>query len=376
MVIDIAKLPDTEVQVGNEKHFITPRAELLEIVRAVVKAEPKAVGIDIDFSTDEGGYADAQNDPMFFRQLIELSKQVPICVGIRRSHNQAPSKWLGFADFESLAADIWGPEDERKMLKWVEAPDNPTVQGPSLSLALARRSPNNKIEHDSKFAWAITANSEEEIEPGLKGVEFLVDYSPVQVLQDTRLTTKNPAVIADMAWSLKGKTVLIGDAVKDLHPIPSLGHPRSIPGIYKHACGVYTLIQAPLFELTRAGRIAADLILVALVFLLVAGLRVGIARGTPGKFAENTAFAASTIVITIVVLAVGVFFVNYFRTMWDDFLFVIVALWIHRPMDRLLRGLLSALKQVPIFLQKLFEKNQPPVAVPAVEKSVNNKEGP
>lgn len=349
VIVDIASLQREEFQVEGKKYYRTPRKELQALVEAVVKQQPQAVGIDIDFSPDEIGYRDPGYDPIFFRKLLELSNQVRIFVGIRRTQNRPPSNWLTAPEFESLAASIWGPPDQRKMLKWLERSDNPGVRGPGMSLALAQLVSDSQIEPQTRFQWALTPNSEEEIEPGLKAGEFLVDYSALQALQDTRITTKNPTVVEDMGWTLKGKVVLIGNtaAVGDIHPVPVLNQPDGVPGIYKHASGVYTLIKAPLFELTGSGRVALDVILSCLVFLPVLGLSVVISRQTGSRLAERTAFALSTTIVTILALAIGVVFVSYVRTMWDDFPFVIVALWLHRPLDNFLHWFGPFVKKLP-----------------------------
>src|SRR6185437_9535483 len=107
---------------------------------AAAAQNPKVIGVDIDFAPNKFGYPDPQSDPTFFRALLQLKQKVPIFLGIGRSHGQRPDTFLGVPEFQSLAADLVSPDDQRKMYKWVEIAGNsnsPVTRTPSLSGALA-----------------------------------------------------------------------------------------------------------------------------------------------------------------------------------------------------------------------------------------------
>lgn len=365
VIIDISKLKTVPVEIKGTQFNLTPRKELQDLITATAAQKPKVIGIDIDFSPNQFTYNDPQADPLFFEQMLSLREQgVPVFLGIKRTHNKAPEKWLGIEDYQLLAADIWvPPDDPRKMHRWVEytggkATDN--ARGPSMSGALARAFTNSEDQFKGRFSWAWTQHTEEQVEPDLKAGEFLVDFSPIQALTDLRITTITPGVIADFGWAIKDKVVLIGDGEtdsrRDTFYIPGLGAPQGVPGIYKHAAAAYTLIKAPLYELTPLGRIGLDLLLSAMVLVPVAGFRAFVSRRTKNRFAEKTAVGLLTVFVTIIVLIVGVFFVHYTRMIWDDFLFVLLALWLHSVVAEKLYALWTSIKKVPDLATKVLSQ--------------------
>jgi hypothetical protein len=112
VVVDIGNL--TRVDVGDLGPAVTPRAALIDIVTALAQQNPKAIGIDIDFSPVDGAYV--ENDKIFFgvcdaiRAGSAAQPGVPIFLGIGRTQSQDPALWLPDAP-KSLAASITKPPD-------------------------------------------------------------------------------------------------------------------------------------------------------------------------------------------------------------------------------------------------------------------------
>ena len=75
-VVDISKL-DSDARPGR----LTPRAQLERLIDAIVKQEPAAIGIDIDFSPLDEGWT-ARSGPQFFDYVRQLS--VPVYLGVDR----------------------------------------------------------------------------------------------------------------------------------------------------------------------------------------------------------------------------------------------------------------------------------------------------
>jgi CHASE2 domain-containing sensor protein len=370
VIVDIRGLDAVVNEVNGKKFTVTPRKQLLDLIVAVAAQKPAVIGIDIDFSPNEFGYLDPK-DPQFFRSLMKISTPaMPVFIGIRRSQNKPPEKWLGVAEFAGLGADIMiSPNDYRKMVKWVEVLNKSgsggSSKGESMSAALARNVQKNPSPDNETSGWLLTQYSETELEPGLKAQEFLVDFSAINALNETRLTTVNPATISDLGWTLAGKAVLIGDGqttdTRDTFPIPDYNHPRGVPGIFKHASAVYTLIKAPLYELTPFGRISVDLLLSLMVLVPVAIIRRKISRlGKTLKirFSEATAIGLFTALITALALFIGVALVHRERVMWDDFLFVIAALWLHRAIAKGIQNCWSSAQKLPAFFIQIFSQKE------------------
>lgn len=363
-IVDIHQLAPIEKQVNEIKFSVTPRTELLELISKVADQRPSVIGVDIDFSPNQFGYMDLENDQVFFRKLMEISKnKVPIFLGIRRSQDKFPQKWLGAAEFNSLAASIWIPPDERKVLKSIVVSNESATEsarGRSMSLALAEA--YLKHPNESSSGWIVRRDSQEQLAPNVKAEEFLVDFSPLKLMRDLRLTTRNPSTIGDLGWTLQNKVVLIGDGettdTRDTFLVPNVNYPSGIAGIFKHAAGVYTLIKAPLYELTTLGRIVVDFLLALMVLIPVALVRRKVAQDPGSTFAEHTAVLTFTVVVIVVAFIVGVMLVHLTRVMWDDLPFVIVALSLHRVIAKIVYFCWTGAKQIPELFSRAFSKRR------------------
>jgi CHASE2 domain-containing sensor protein len=362
-IVDIHQLPPVEKQNNQRKFLITPRNELLELISKVAEQGPSVIGVDIDFSPNQFGYIDQENDQVFFRELMKISNgtQVPIFLGIRRSQEKSPERWLGSTEFKSLPASIWIPPDQRKVLKSLEVSIEPATEplhGRSMALAMAEAHLKHSIQ--SSEGWIIRSDSHEQIASNVKAEEFLVDFSPLKLMQDLRLTTRNPSTIADLGWTLQGKVVLIGDGetndTRDTYGVPNDAYPSGIAGIFKHAAGVYTLVKAPLYELTPLGRVVVDFTLALMVLVPVALLRRKISRDAGSKFAEHTAVITFTVVVIVLAFFVGVMTVHLTRVMWDDLPFVILALCSHRLISKIVYWGLIGAQRIPDLLDWAFRR--------------------
>jgi len=137
-VIDINELPLVQVNRANRLVRVTPRKPLQDIVEVLAQEDPKAIGIDIDFSPDERGFI-TEDDPSFFQFC--LNQHIPVFLGIYESLAQGPDKWLGKPEFKHLAAYITvprpqGAEGTVKMVERIQ-PAGLSESCPSLAAALA-----------------------------------------------------------------------------------------------------------------------------------------------------------------------------------------------------------------------------------------------
>jgi CHASE2 domain-containing sensor protein len=364
VVLDIRDLEYETAEVQGKKFNFTPRGPLLELIEVVAAQKPKAIAVDIDFSPNEFGFIQPK-DPTFFRTVLQVSQQnkIPIFLGTRRSQAKSVERWLGDSEFKSLAVNIYvSPRDRTRMSKWLRRDSQDAGAsneiGNTMSGAIAQAFNSNERQPVKWLDWAVRPFSEREIEPGLTGGEFLVDFSSLEALEDTRLKTKQPSVINDQGWTLTQKAVLIGDGTRydarDEFPVPRLDRSDPVPGVYLHACAANTLIKNPLYELTALGRFGVDLLLSLSILLCIAIVRWYVTRQKAGALAKRTAQYFFTFIMTVIALTVGIVFVQLTRVIWDDFLFVVLALWIHPSFESILGKIWKGKSNVPKFVQNLF----------------------
>lgn len=367
VVLDIRELEYKIEEVDGEKFSVTPRAELLSLIEAVVslKEKPKVVGVDIDFSPHKFGYGDL-DDPKHFRKVLELREQygVPIYLGINRSQDKKQSMWLGSPEFATLAANIDKPEDNRKSLEWTSGSGSESGEvaehdkGPAMCQALARSFDTPERHLSSPLSWIVQRSSETRTKHNRAASEFLVDFSALNAIRDSRLKTIKPEVAKDQGRILAGKAVLIGDGTlydaRDTVIVPVAEEKDPIPGIYLHASAAFTLIKGPLYEFTAPGRFVADAVLALLVIIGVTGARL-LAQAWRAELAEKRTTYFFTLVVTIIALLLAVLLLPRTRLIWSDFLFVLIALWIH-PLahEKLLRAGDWLKANVPWLLKKVF----------------------
>jgi CHASE2 domain-containing sensor protein len=383
VIVDISDLEYTTTEVEGKRFTVTPRDHLWKLIEAIAAQGPKVIGVDIDFSPNQFGYVDPLVDPGFFRDISALSKQkgIPIFLGIKRSQARSADMWLGNKEFADLAANIFiSDDDNRKMLKWVLPSGSDTTsrsanERPGLAMCAVLAGPFKSVDNrfHKRLTWAIEQSSEVQPAPDLTGEEFLVDFSPIEALKVTRLKTTNAAVIKDQGWLLANRAVLIGDGTpgenRDAFIVPQQDQKQPVPGVYLHASAAYTLIKAPLYEFTAVGRLGMDFLLSVIVLISVTFARLYVTNRTKvparkkvpartnDRFAQWRATYLFILTVTLISITIGIVFVHKTRVIWDDFLFVLLALWLHPVFERTVVNGLSAVKDnAPLVLMRLFSE--------------------
>jgi CHASE2 domain-containing sensor protein len=343
-VIDISDLKPTTEIIDGRPYTATSRAELRAIISAVVEQEPRAVGVDIDFSPDDAGFI-TPGDREFFRFCA--SQKVPVFLGVHRTLALPTAAWLGDPEFEPLAAGIILPNDSRRVPKWIKTGEH-NPPGRTLSGAVAAAFGESRCEGAERLCGAGLAEqvSEREFKSGGGAGEIAVDYSPLEKLSEDRtLRTKNPEVIRDQGRRLRGQIVLIGDAGtprgRDFCRVP--GREQLVPGVYCHAAAAYTLVQAPLYELTTRGRILLDITLSGLIIIALALIRLLSLRGRRGGPAVERVRGWLTLLVILAAFVLGVLFVRRTCVMWSDFLLALGFLALHPSIEHRLEHLLHRL---------------------------------
>jgi CHASE2 domain-containing sensor protein len=359
-LVDISDLEVEQLNIDGQIYRATPRDKLFNLVNAIAEQEPIAIGIDIDFSPNEQGYL-TPHDPKFFQDCLDTREKmgIPIFLGIRRSQIYASERWLGVADYKPLAASIFIPDTGgTKLWRWIKPGDN-SEEVPTMSALLAASFQHPQENLPEPLHWAIEQFSERELGPNYYVSEFLIDYSPLDVIENTRLQTTEPAGIKAQGHLLKNKVVLIGDGTlgKATDPFNVPVRDQPLPGVYLHACATYTLYKSALYELTTKGRWAIDLLLSFIILAVITGIRLYY-RDQP-TIDVNTHWLQGFLTILVLVAAflVGVMFVHFTRVLWDDFIFVFAGLLLHPKVEGWAGGFWKFLKNDvrPIFTRRIFK---------------------
>jgi CHASE2 domain-containing sensor protein len=380
VVVDISNL-DTDRLPGR----LTPRAELIALLDAVMRRGPAAVGIDVDFSFDP---KDQGWPPRGGPQLLEYIQNhqghdynAPIFLGVNRTREGEAKQWLGAEEYADLAANVVIPAKEyRRMPLWIRRgsgscsylvddlievalkvePDKYAKAGgekatclPSLSLALARKFPGIELHGVPWPHWLFRAIDEIPTDEAERfhTAYTSTNYSAVKYLEQLTSTAavSNTDVILDVnrnVSTLKGKIVLLGNASRfeQIDKFPMLitpdPWPQDVPGVYLHASATYTLIKGPLFEVTPGGRIFLDLIFAGVVVIGVSLLRLLYCKWMQTEGAVQTEVAThrvhwlftSLAVFAVVVIGYGT--VQYHRILWTDWLLVVGGLLLHARFGR------------------------------------------
>jgi CHASE2 domain-containing sensor protein len=349
-VVDISGLKPVPVEFDGRYELVTSRRALTEIVRAAARQKPRAIGIDLDFSPGPRGYV-TPDDADFLQVCLDIQHLgIPVRIGIYDSVVLGPERWLGRPEFQSLAAYITIPlpehtEPTTRMVEWVQ-PAGVSKPCPSLACALAQA---RQREIPSPLRWAVrraALKTEEEFSAS----EFLVDYAGLERLMDQRVVAKDANAITAERTRIAGKIVLIGKATPgqaaDEFNVPGRGTP--VPGIYLHAAASYTLLQAPLYRLTHAGRVAADGLAALCVFGTILIVRLSYSRWAHRELATHRMHVLLTAVVILTVIVIGHYLVSTIRLIWTDYLMVVGALLLHSPAERYVGGPLGRLRSAVV----------------------------
>jgi hypothetical protein len=183
----------------------------------------------------------------------------------------------------------------------------------------------------SRLGW-IVEPSRVKSDRQITNSEFLVDYSPLDLLVSSAADVLKPEELAKL--DLKDKIVLLGRAKSTTDTFTIPGKPEQpYAGVFLHACAVYTLENRPLYRLTEWGRIFIDILFSVLIFGPVLVYRL-IRLGQGKEVVMDHRLLGRAINLEALVLFVGaIWLVRYTRLMWDDFILVVIVLLAHAPIE-------------------------------------------
>jgi CHASE2 domain-containing sensor protein len=344
-IVDITDVKGEATTVDGEMRSVTPRQRILDLLKMIDSCGPRAIGVDVDFSPFNGKLI-TDKDEEFFRKCREF--RTPIFLGIKRTQERPPETWLYKKEFSDLAATIVVPRKElenekdsiTKMPFWLESRESEKSSRrwrcPSMSAALSDKSWEPSSIPFCQWLWS------REVKPRLRLAEFPVDWSAIEDLKNNSIAAAS--IAQPVPWQIRRRLekhiVFLGDITPQSANDVFIVQEKLEPGVLLHACAAETLTSAsgPLVELTDTGRFLLDVVVAAgLILGSILGICLFYSRVDPSREVNvdwlQRILTRSAIVV---ILIVGFFFVHRTRLLWDDFLFVALALVLHRPVERCL----------------------------------------
>jgi hypothetical protein len=258
-----------------------------------------------------------------------------VFVGIYNSLALGPERWLGDPRFADLGASIIVPfedEDHKSaptghMIRWFKYyVDKKPVTANSLSYSLfqvAQREATNRLQ------WKqIKLDKEVEAETSLINFGFL------QKLMGSREFNIKAEDISSHLCDLRNKIVLIGRATPGESPdaFTTTASDEPIPGVYIHAAAVYTLMEAPLWELSGWVRYSIDLLLALVILVFDRWMDHILGSISHDKLRQSLEVVVPAL-LAVFVLTFGVLGVVFTGIYWTDFVAVAIVLLIHKPLE-------------------------------------------
>lgn len=351
-VVNISKLNPVEIEVNGKTRAVTPRAQLKQIVDAVIEKGARVIAIDVNFAPlGNGDLVDPSGDPDFFQFCLDKRNAspegsgVPVILGIDWADNpevdvRRPELLLDNPIYKGLFGWIRIPHQTNELAYKMEDDTGFELQTMSAAIAAAYQSSEEQSDRwlSRLPGWFAKQFSRQQLVPGVTADKFLVDYSALEALRSREYTlaTADPTVIRDQGGFLKGKNVIIGDGTvgKAVDIFRVNGKVDSVPGIYLHSSAAYTLIKGRLYKLTWLGGLMIDSLMSLVILVSITGIRWYYKDRTPKEVARHRLERLFTISIGVLAILFGVWFVNYHRVMWLDFLLVVPLLLLNPFIER------------------------------------------
>jgi CHASE2 domain len=360
VIVDLTDTKPKKIKGAQKGEQATPRDTLLSLLTTlIVKKNARAVGIDVDLSPlHDGRLPVTPGDYKFFDDCLTLQEKNPrskIYLGVYRTVVLPRKNWLGPDKYQSLAASILAPRHEvTKMVSCIAANGAETCEADTLSGLLAKELPSQPAtprKHlADRFPRIAERISDRRLTGDLSVGLFPVDYSQLHRLMshDYTFPSGDPKIVSTFPDFFETKIVLVGDANPDSSAdkfvVP--GEPEPVPGIYIQASAIYTLSQAPLYELTDLGRWVVDLGLAFLVIVAISLIRWFHSGRTTREVAHHRIEGWLILVVVVVCIIVGAGFVRKHRILWTDFVLAIFALLLHPTGEKYTKGILKWLGKV------------------------------
>ena len=291
VVVDISSIGRPSNALGQP---VTDRDQLRAVIDALAQAGPRAIGIDIDFSPENGAPVDAR-DPELLKRLASLRRddgtRIPVRLGVNRTRSEDRAAWLGTESWASMASTLVADTaDNRVMPARIAWRPGLTLWGLGAATALAKADSGDPDLPPSRWPAGLATPFDDHAPTGLVVTSFFVDFSTLPDLLDHRLPAAARSaelVPDDLVASLKDELAADPSLVRDKVVFIGFGDParmadngfvapgmlRAAPGLYAHAAAAATLLgdgylYAPTPLLEKMIDTGLTLVLIGLVALI------------------------------------------------------------------------------------------------------------
>ena len=333
-IVDISSMSPSSPASATGAMVVTNRCELRKYLDQVASAGPTAIGIDLVFDPALDGTV-SREDSDFLNHCLNLrgpSGRIPVRVGIYKSLALGRERWLGDPRFADLGASIIVPyEDEdhksaptgRMIRQFSFMVNKKTVNADSLSYSLFKIAQSEAAKRRPTLKWAHHGK--------VSASTFLINFGSLQKMMNCRIKAED---IDSHHSDLHNKIVLIGRATPGEAPdaFTTAASDEPIPGIYIHAAAVYTLMEAPLYELSERVGCSIDFLLALAIFVIDWWLDHMVGSVSNDKMRTRLEVVVPA-VLAVLVVAAGVWLVEYSGIYWTDFVVVVFVLLIHKPLE-------------------------------------------
>jgi CHASE2 domain-containing sensor protein len=331
LVIDTGQIP-REPRNGHSGVItsFTSRVKLREVIKSLTDLHARSIGIDVDFSPENGQFMDA-DDPKFFQFCLDHSTYVPIFLGVYRTEMESAPSWLGDDRFLHLAAFIGIIKTDRAVY-WEMSKTGFPLRG--LSTAVAGKQLKEMITEENPLLNLFVRQTS------------IIQFRWLQRIREDVLHSIDPEDLNAEREKIAGRIILLGDAneescgsdpalwkYRDCFSVIGIHHP--VKGVFLHACAASTIANnEPLFEFTSIGRICAD---VALALLTIGAVElVGVLRKREKPKSEHPEWKLNmifTFMMILLVLFVSIGLVSFTRQLWVDFILVCIVMFLQLIVD-------------------------------------------
>jgi CHASE2 domain-containing sensor protein len=356
VVLDISKIKENSGQ-------IVDLVKLKDVISALSKEKPRAIGIDVVLTPEEDDAPSDANSRKnrtqratdyldFLEYCFNLREQtgIPIFVSVGERTLDKPQEWLGRAKYKDLAVTtILNKADKTRVPIWIKA-DTGAERLLSLSAAMARS--YSKPIVPTGLSWAIETTEEElpgtqrHLDENIEYADAPVNYSKLEAIQQNKELTISSDSIREAGEKFHSKMVLLGDGTTekavDRFNIP--GRDAVIPGVYVNACAAYTFAHEPLYELNLIVRMALDILLSLTLFASVAFVRLQHLQDKR-TFNANRHQSAFTYVVVIFILVTALLLVYALGLLWLDFLLLAIVVWLHPTWEKIVLWLYMRIRK-------------------------------